>query len=347
MPYTRMIYDERDEAILERRQEEGHPIEWATYVPIIPMILVNGCNGIATGYRSQIPCHDPCALIDNLLRKMSGGEFRPFDPWYGTGWTGTVLSGTDWAYRGVYEQRGNRVVVTDLPIGVATEKYKSGILSRLLESKHVLSVVEAHPSENLVRFELVVAQSFDASMLKLESKMSKQCLNLMVNGRITHFASTLSILERYYVWRLALYGRRKESMLSVWDARLLELTFKQRFILGVLSGRIVLKRAKKADVVASAIALGIPAALCDKFCALSLLSLTRERVAELEAEVGRIREDIAALAGTSPTALWETDLRALKPVVRKWLASAERVPKRPKAGGKGERSNNKKKMRTV
>ena len=54
MPYTPLIYDERDEAILEHRQEEGQAIEWATYAPILPTILVNGCNGIATGYRKFI-----------------------------------------------------------------------------------------------------------------------------------------------------------------------------------------------------------------------------------------------------------------------------------------------------
>ncbi len=38
-------------------------IEPVYYVPIIPMILVNGANGIGTGWKTSIPCYNPLDII--------------------------------------------------------------------------------------------------------------------------------------------------------------------------------------------------------------------------------------------------------------------------------------------
>ena len=345
MPYTKMIFDERDEAILKQCEIEGHKCEWATYAPIIPMILVNGCNGIATGYRSQIPCHNPLQLIDSIVTKLDGGEFEAFEPWYGPEWAGRVHTNGDWTYFGVAEQKGNRVVVSDLGIGMATEKYKNSVLSKLLEEKHVLSIVEAHPSENHVRFELVVGQSFNLDMLKIDSKMSRKCINLMVSGKITHFDTTMDVLKHYYDWRLDLYGRRKEAMLRGWGALLDELTHKRNFIQGVLDDRIPLRRAKKDAVIAAAVGIGIPEDLVkDKFCSMTLLSLTEERIQQLDCELTDIQKAVAAMRASSPASLWKADLKKLRPVVHKFVYRGAKKRKSGDGGGakpKGKRSKTK------
>lgn len=33
------------------------------YVPIIPMVLINGANGIGTGWMTNIPCYNPIDII--------------------------------------------------------------------------------------------------------------------------------------------------------------------------------------------------------------------------------------------------------------------------------------------
>ena len=45
---TKYIFREEDECILEYLNEDGISIEPKTYYPIIPMILVNGTEGIGT-----------------------------------------------------------------------------------------------------------------------------------------------------------------------------------------------------------------------------------------------------------------------------------------------------------
>jgi DNA topoisomerase-2 len=47
-------------------------VEPIYYVPIIPMVLVNGSEGIGTGWSSFIPNHNPREIVDNILRRLDG-----------------------------------------------------------------------------------------------------------------------------------------------------------------------------------------------------------------------------------------------------------------------------------
>ena len=52
------------------------------YVPILPMVLVNGSEGIGTGWSSFIPNYNPREIVNNLLRKLDGNDFLPMIPFY-------------------------------------------------------------------------------------------------------------------------------------------------------------------------------------------------------------------------------------------------------------------------
>lgn len=41
-------------------------------VPIIPMALVNGSEGLGMGWSTSIPMYNPIDLIDNILRYILG-----------------------------------------------------------------------------------------------------------------------------------------------------------------------------------------------------------------------------------------------------------------------------------
>ena len=67
---TRKIFKEEDDNLLLYNVDEGMKIEPVWYVPILPMILVNGCDGIGTGWSTSIPCFNPLEISDNLKRKL-------------------------------------------------------------------------------------------------------------------------------------------------------------------------------------------------------------------------------------------------------------------------------------
>jgi hypothetical protein len=59
--------------------DDGIQIEPDWYCPIIPMILVNGSEGIGTGFSTKIPCYNPLDIIDNLQRLIDGKEMKEPD----------------------------------------------------------------------------------------------------------------------------------------------------------------------------------------------------------------------------------------------------------------------------
>ena len=69
---TRMIYPVADDPLLTYNDDDGYLVEPEMYVPIIPMALVNGIEGIGTGWSTSVPMYNPLHLIQWLIADMEG-----------------------------------------------------------------------------------------------------------------------------------------------------------------------------------------------------------------------------------------------------------------------------------
>jgi DNA topoisomerase-2 len=92
---TRRLFPEVDDPVLTYLDDDGTPVEPLYYVPIIPMVLVNGGKGIGTGFSTSIPCYDPLVIISYLKQIMDTGSpsisEKDFVPYY-EGFKGTIVS---------------------------------------------------------------------------------------------------------------------------------------------------------------------------------------------------------------------------------------------------------------
>lgn len=52
--------------------EENQRIEPEWYCPIIPMVLVNGAEGIGTGWSTKVPNYNPREIVENIRRLIKG-----------------------------------------------------------------------------------------------------------------------------------------------------------------------------------------------------------------------------------------------------------------------------------
>ena len=59
-------------------------IEPLNYVPTLPLVLVNGAEGIGTGWATSVPSFNPADIINNIEGRLmdSSYEFREMRPWY-------------------------------------------------------------------------------------------------------------------------------------------------------------------------------------------------------------------------------------------------------------------------
>lgn len=53
-PLTRLIFHPLDDPLLQNQVEDNQKIEPVYYIPVIPMVLVNGCEGIGTGWSTKV-----------------------------------------------------------------------------------------------------------------------------------------------------------------------------------------------------------------------------------------------------------------------------------------------------
>ena len=69
-PITRAIFHPADDELLNYLEDDGLSIEPEYYVPVIPLVLVNGSDGIGTGWSTFVPNYNPREIAQNLINKL-------------------------------------------------------------------------------------------------------------------------------------------------------------------------------------------------------------------------------------------------------------------------------------
>ena len=68
---ARLIFRPEDDPILEYQREDGQQIEPKYFLPVVPMVLINGCEaGIAVGWSSFVPMYNPRQILSWLRARM-------------------------------------------------------------------------------------------------------------------------------------------------------------------------------------------------------------------------------------------------------------------------------------
>ncbi len=134
---TRLIFHPDDDALLEYLDEDGQSIEPTFYAPVIPMALVNGSEGIGTGWSSSIPNYNPRDIISNLRKMIEGEEPEEMTPWY-RGFVGTIQNkegkgNNTFTVLGNLDQIDEQTIqISELPVGKWTTDYKQFLESALI-----------------------------------------------------------------------------------------------------------------------------------------------------------------------------------------------------------------------
>lgn len=335
---TRVIFRAEDDAVLEYLDDDGVPVEPEWFAPIIPMVLVNGAHGIGTGFSTSVPSYSPLDIVENMCRKLRGEAYAPMTPWFHR-FKGTVetISDVEFQVRGLLlrcqSSKGQKFEVTELPVGTWTTPYKE-FLETLVEKQQVITEYEAMYTDDMVRFQ-VTAKDEDidldalAAKLKLVSKHSLRNMHLYNSkGRITKYASVYDIMDEFFEVRLAVYCKRKAHMERKLSSELEVLESKKRFIQLVLDKFIVLERRSKQDIIEQIKANGIPPLLgagapgYEYLTDMSLLSLSLEKVADLEQRHAAKSVELRELRSTSAQDMWHRELSELTEHYGKWASSS-------------------------
>ncbi|KAJ5379735.1 DNA topoisomerase 2 [Penicillium cataractarum] len=261
-PFARRVFHQADDPLLAYNEDDGKKIEPETYMPVVPMILINGADGIGTGWSSSIPNYNPEDIVANLNRLMDGQDTVPMQPWF-RGFTGEVvdLGGDRFKFSGIIKETGDKEVeITELPIRTWTQDFKDK-LEDIIKAEKVPSFIKDYKDYNTHSKVHFVIQLDEKNMkattsegLEEKFKLSKTIAtsNLVAfdpEGRITKYATVDDILKEFFAVRLKYYERRKQHQLSELQKDLEKLSNQARFIMMIIEGTLVISKKKKSVLV--------------------------------------------------------------------------------------------------
>lgn len=130
-PIVDTLFRKEDLPLLRWTEDDGERVEPEYYLPVIPLITVNGCVGVGTGYSTKIPPFNPSQIVSLLRARLNGSletlRDRALDPWW-FGFKGTIVRTDDktWITKGewTYDDTARTVTINELPIGTWTKNYK-------------------------------------------------------------------------------------------------------------------------------------------------------------------------------------------------------------------------------
>ena len=322
---SKIIFDRRDNPILEILEEDGHKIEPKTFKPIIPMVLVNGAEGIGTGWSTFIPKYNPKDVIRVIENKINGKRSNRIHPWY-KGFDGEIIEDDNgYITRGKWEIVNTTTIrITELPIGMWTQKFTDH-LHKLIETKFIKGFSN-HSGDTTVNFEINISRENMVKItkpenlikkFKLENKVYTSNMNLFDNNKIVKYETPEEIIDVFYKKRLTDYKERKKSMLNDLEKDKTKLDNQVRFIKEVISGKLKINNRKK-DLIEKDLVKGKYDKYDDSYSYLlgmPIYSLTKEKIDELNAAAKKRGDEIKSLKKTKEKDLWLEDLNELKSFV--------------------------------
>lgn len=353
------IFDKRDSNLLKYLNDDGIDIEPEWFIPVLPMILVNGCEGIGTGYSTYIPPYNPKDIISNIIRIMDDKSPLPMKPYF-RNYNG-LLEEVD---RGSYITKGKwerlsdtQIKITEIPIGTWVTTYKE-FLESLIESntnsnnnKNSKSTKKSKSRNILLKdvknktrdeskdicFIIEFKSAYDLDDL-IKSKTIEKYLKLSKGFNInnmylfdddlvlTKYNNPNDILLDFYDIRLHYYQLRKEYLVKKLTNEVLLLKSKARFINEYINGILDINRKSKDYIIELLEEKKYPklsytddnsdetntnTKSYDYLIKMQLISLTKEKINELENLKNQREQELNILKSTTEKDLWKSDLDSI------------------------------------
>ncbi|XP_071584697.1 DNA topoisomerase 2-alpha [Heliangelus exortis] len=263
-PLARLLFPPTDDNVLRFLYDDNQRVEPEWYIPIIPMVLINGAEGIGTGWSCKIPNFDIREVVNNITRLMDGQEPLPMLPSY-KNFKGTIdeLGPNQYVISGeVSILDSTTIEITELPVRTWTQTYKEQVLEPMLNGTEktppLITDYKEYHTDTTVKFvvkmteeKLVEANSVGLhKVFKLQTNLTCNSMVLFDHvGFLKKYDSPQDILKEFFELRLRYYNLRKEWLIGMLAAESAKLSNQARFILEKIDGKIVIENKPKKELI--------------------------------------------------------------------------------------------------
>lgn len=328
--YLDKIFRKEDDAILIEQIFEGDVIEPKYYIPILPMLAINGNIGLTTGFTQKILQHDVKDIIKYIENKLNGSKTNiKLTPKF-KGFTGVVQEQKDkgegsWMIMGSYTKiSGNEIEINEIPVTYNLEDYIE-ILDKLEADKQIKEYKDLSDDG---KFKFIVkffrtGQGFDINdknlldKLKLIVPVTENYTSMNEENKVVEYKSIYEIVDAYYDLRLQCYEKRKANLINVLTQKIKEAVSKYTFINGVIEGTIKIAKKSDEDIIKQLDKIDKIIKINDSYdylLAMQMRSMTKANLEKLKNQLKDLKETLDKIKKMSSTEMWKEDIDDFKKV---------------------------------
>ena len=311
-----------DDSILEQQYFEGNRIEPRFYVPTLPFLLVNGSEGVSSGFAQKILPRYPENLKMYILNSINGkdNDDSLLYPWV-KGFEGDFYKDPEvegrWYFTGKVEHiQHYEYLITEVPFTYDLKSYTK-VLEDLEDSGVINKFQNVSDGENKIQFKVWIPKGVDTSnealldRLKLIKVMTENYTCIDENNKIIEFSTARQIIDHYIEVKLEYLQKRKDFILTSFENDLKWLSFKIKFLTLFIENKINIVKVPIVQIVKQLEDFGF-----EKYedsynylLSMPISSLTMEKLDSLNKEYSNLSDKKSKLEKTSIAQLWKNDLK--------------------------------------
>lgn len=332
----KVMLDQRDDEIIGKQYFEGEYIEPKFFMPIFPLIFLNGSlGGISTGFAQNIYPRNPFEIIEYIKKKLNGVENPKMKllPWY-RDFKGIIAynseTNTNEITGCIIRNNTTNYTITEIPIGFGYQKYIE-FLDKLVENGTIVDYEDkCDPKTDNILFEIKTTRAFTKNyedinslnkVFRLTSSLKENLNCIDELGRIHEYSDIKEMLNSFIKIRLDFYNKRKDYLLDKIKYELTILANKYIFCKGIIENKIIVSNKKKEEIIKQLENNKIIKVddSYDFLLRMPISSITKEKINELYSQILNKKEEFLKIKETDIKDMWINDLKEVEKVLKEYF----------------------------
>lgn len=192
-------------------------------LPKLPIMLLNGSEGIGTGFSSVIPSFNHADICDAMIQYIQTEKTKRLRPWVNYYTEKIVDEKTKYIFPMRIEQIGEKIFITELPRGYDAKKiYRH--LNKHIEDDFLKDYIDSSVSNDIM-IELVFKRGKQPTLKEVEAKMLMTSsltpnYTLISERGVRIFNRPEEIIQIFTEQRLVVVKRRYELLCEEYERRI-------------------------------------------------------------------------------------------------------------------------------
>jgi DNA topoisomerase-2 len=327
--YKEKVFDKlfikEDNNVLIKQNFEGTDIEPRFFVPTLPLILINGSEGIATGFAQKILPRDIITIKEYIRAYLANEETPELLPYF-NGFKGKIKytqTKNQVEIDGIFNRVGStKIIISELPIGYNLKQYTK-ILDDLEDKKIINSFKDlSNSKKDEFLFELKVTSKFSAETdewiigkLKLRKTVTENFTVIDENNRVKSYESPEEVINHYIEVKLQYLEKRKQYLIDKTKHDLLVLASKYIFVKNVTDENILVNKKKKEEIIKQIQKfdkISLIDGSYDYLLRMPIYSLTEEKLDELLSQIKSKKQELQDIIDKKTSETWVEEIEEVK-----------------------------------